>query len=346
MIANFPPFPEGLAVQDLLVVDYELLKAGDKSQANILWEAATTLGFWYLRNSPSEPFVEPVLEMGQETLALSLDEKMKYWQGTQGASFGCKTTGATHVDTDIGATDIAEFFNVLKDDALSYPQISHRSYPDSVNSRMDSAVSPFVQTCSDMSGIMLDVFNDKLGLPKNTLSELHRADKACTSEARCIKVPPAPKETKVALGRHTDFGSVSILFNRLGGLQIMVPHGGRGTWKYVKPRPGHAICNVGDALSILSGGILKSCVHRVVPPPGQQRQFEWWSLVYFARPSNDVYLEALANDSPTIAEAARTAEEGSVISTGMPAAQWFARKQSSHKSETNKVIMILSTMFA
>ncbi|KAJ3506211.1 hypothetical protein NLJ89_g6994 [Agrocybe chaxingu] len=331
MIANFPPFSEGLPVQDLLVVDYELLKAGDKSQADILWQAATTLGFWYLRNSPSEPFVEPILEMGRETLALSLEEKMKYWQGTQGASFGCKATGAAHVDTDIGATDIAEFFN---------------GYPDCVNSRMDSAVRPFIRTCSDMSGVMLDIFNYKLGLPNSTLSELHRTDRACTSEARCIKVPPAPKETKVALGRHTDFGSISILFNRLGGLQIMVPHGGRGTWKYVKPRSGHAICNVGDTLSILSGGILKSCVHRVVAPPGQQRQFEHWLLVYFARPSNDVYLEALTNDSSTIAEAARTAEEGSVISTGMTAAQWFARKQSSHKSETNKVIMILSTMFA
>ena len=28
--------------------------------------------------------------------------------------------------------------------------------------------------------------------------------------------------------------------------------------------PGYAICNVGDALNIFSGGILRSSIHRVV----------------------------------------------------------------------------------
>ena len=33
-------------------------------------------------------FVEPMFEMGREALALPLEEKMKYWQGNQGDSFG------------------------------------------------------------------------------------------------------------------------------------------------------------------------------------------------------------------------------------------------------------------
>lgn len=32
----------------------------------------------------------------------------------------------------------------------------------------------------------------------------------------------------------------------------------------LKPLPGHIVCNVGDALSIFSGGILRSSVHRVM----------------------------------------------------------------------------------
>ena len=39
---------------------------------------------------------------------------------------------------------------------------------------------------------------------------------------------------------------------------------GSDTWKYVQPLPGHAICNIGDSLSIFSGGLLKSSLHRVV----------------------------------------------------------------------------------
>lgn len=72
----------------------------------------------------------------------------------------------------------------------------------------------------------------------------------------------------------------SFLHNRLGGLQVLPP--GSSTWYYVKvmylrrtctrqsltstlqPIPGHAICNIGDALNIFSGGILRSNIHRVV----------------------------------------------------------------------------------
>ena len=36
----------------------------------------------------------------------------------------------------------------------------------------------------------------------------------------------------------------------------MVP--GTDKWQYVKPIPGHAICNIGDAMTIFSGGLLKS----------------------------------------------------------------------------------------
>lgn len=31
-----------------------------------------------------------------------------------------------------------------------------------------------------------------------------------------------------------------------------------------KPLPGHAICNLGDAMFFFSGGILRSNIHRVV----------------------------------------------------------------------------------
>lgn len=41
-----------------------------------------------LKNHEAEDFVEPMFEMGRETLALPFEEKMKYWQGNKGDSFG------------------------------------------------------------------------------------------------------------------------------------------------------------------------------------------------------------------------------------------------------------------
>lgn len=67
-----------------------------------------------------------------------------------------------------------------------------------------------------------------------------------------------------------------------------------------QPLSGHAICNIGDALSVFSGGILQSNTHRVVPPPGTQGEYERWS--FFTRPGNSRVL-ALVENSPLIADA-------------------------------------------
>uniref|UniRef100_A0A8H7XU77 Fe2OG dioxygenase domain-containing protein n=1 Tax=Psilocybe cubensis TaxID=181762 RepID=A0A8H7XU77_PSICU len=335
-MTNYPPFPTDgtVAVQDLLVVDYKLLKEGDQEQANILWEAATKWGFC-LKNQEAESFVEPMFKMGQETLSLPFEEKMKYWQGNKGASFGYRAAGATYVDVD-GSTDASEFINISKDDAMAYPRVVHKVYPETVNAYMKDTVRPFIETCINESRVIMKVFNEKLGLPEGTLLDLHDHTKPCISETRCIKVPAAPKDTKIALGQHTDFGSLSFLANRLGGLQVLISDNEGEQWKYVKPIEGHFICNIGDTLSILSGGILKSCTHRVLPPPGPQAGHERWSLVYFLRPTNDVYLEALVSRSSLIAEAVRNAPDKANAFPEMTAAQWFVKKQSQHRTDKDK----------
>ncbi|KAF8154117.1 hypothetical protein B0H34DRAFT_784130 [Crassisporium funariophilum] len=339
--STHPPFPDNVPVQDLLVVDYKLLKAGDKHEVEVLWKAATTWGFWYLKNHDVEPFVEPMFKMGSETLALPFSEKMRYWQGNKGGSFGYRVAGATYTDVD-GSTDVAEFINVSKDDAMVYPRVVNKAYPTTVNACMESAVRPFIQACVDVSRVMLEIFNNKLELPDGALAERHRTETECISESRCIRVPPTSQDVKIALGPHTDFGSISFLVNRLGGLQVLVPNGGDGEWKYVKPIPAHAICNIGDALNLLSGGILKSCVHRVVPPPGKQAEHERWSLVYFTRPTNEIHLGALVDQSPLIAQSVKNANT-STYDPQMTAAQWFVKRQTQARTDADKVSTLSST---
>lgn len=41
-----PPFPDNVLTHPLLVVDYELIKAGNSQEIDKLWKAATELGFW------------------------------------------------------------------------------------------------------------------------------------------------------------------------------------------------------------------------------------------------------------------------------------------------------------
>lgn len=43
---TLPPFPEDVPTHPLLVIDYDLIKAGNQSEIDQLWKAATNLGFW------------------------------------------------------------------------------------------------------------------------------------------------------------------------------------------------------------------------------------------------------------------------------------------------------------
>lgn len=141
--------------------------------------------------------------------------------------------------------------------------------------------------------LVLTLLNDHLRLPPNTLQDMHRLEGNSGDQVRMIKAPPQPvDDRRTALGEHTDFGSVTVLFNRLGGLQVLPP-GRNAEWCYVKPLPNHAIINLGDAMVLLTASILRSNIHRVVAPPGEQANHTRYSLVYFNRPENDVMLKRL-----------------------------------------------------
>ncbi|KAH9952037.1 Clavaminate synthase-like protein [Amylocystis lapponica] len=320
-----PPFPEDIPTHPLLVVDYALIKAGDEDEKEKLWQAATKLGFWYLKNHGAEREVDAMFEMGNETMKLPLEEKMKFEQGDDGISFGYKAAGVAAVD-EKGTLDCTEFLNVSKDDALAWPAQAHRSYPATVNARMESAVIPFTRKSVDVNTTLLGVLNEKLGLAQNSLAKKHAPEEHSRCVSRLIRTPPntgAWSEDRALLSAHTDFGSLSFLHNRLGGLQVLAP--GTDKWQYVKPLPNHAICNIGDALNIMSGGILRSNLHRVVPPPKEQAAFERFSLVFFTRPNDDVVLRALAPESPLIAEQVAKMPAGK-FETGSTAKEWVTRR--------------------
>ncbi|KAG2022360.1 thymine dioxygenase [Coprinopsis cinerea AmutBmut pab1-1] len=334
MARDFPPFPDDIPTHPLLIVDHEKVKNRDQDEIEKLWEAATKLGFWYLRNHGCSEEADRMFDLGADVMALPLSEKMKYEQGNDGASAGYKAAGANAVDAT-GEPDLVEFLNVSKDDVLAWPRPGKRSYPKPATDRTDSTIIPFFRKCMEVNAVLLGVFEEKLGLPSGTLARRHLDDEPSGSEARITCTPPTKDTECVAIGGHTDFGSLTVLFNRLGGLQVLPP--GSDHWQYVKPLAGHAICNVGDALTIFSGGILRSNLHRVLPPPGSQANSQRWSLAYFTRPGNSVLLQPLMDESSMISNAVNTVgETHGLVTGGQTAGEWFARRIKNQRLDNRK----------
>lgn len=189
--------------------------------------------------------------------------------------------------------------------------------------------------------LILRLLTSRLHLPAGYLENLHRITSLSGDQVRFIKAPPQPLEDrKVALGAHTDFGSVTVLFNRIGGLQVRLPAvieavppktaGQMGEtersvcrdgWTYVHPLPGHAIINLGDAMVKFSSGILRSNIHRIVSPPGAQGDVTRYSLVYFSRPEDVVLLRPL-RESPLISARAGPETDEEVFNSK----EWILRR--------------------
>ena len=170
-----------------------------------------------------------------------------------------------------------------------------------------------------VANIILGVLERELKLPTGSFTSLHRLTDPSSDFLRILRYPGSKPETvdHLSFPAHKDAVSVAILFTWLGGLQI--PRQGArviGTnqvaeedWRWVKPLPGTAIVNLGDAMEIFTNGVLKSGLHRVIKAPGSQAPFDKYSVLIAARPSDRALMRAFKSsmippDTPEQAKAA------------------------------------------
>lgn len=101
-------------------------------------------------------------------------------------------------------------------------------------------------------------------------------------------------KSQVRAGEHTDYGSVTLLFqDDRGGLQVKSPD---GTFVDATPIPGTVVVNAGDLLARWSNDKIKSTLHRVVEPAAPAEGDEHparYSIAYFCNPNFKSYIEAI-----------------------------------------------------
>ncbi|KAL1954382.1 hypothetical protein VTO42DRAFT_1248 [Malbranchea cinnamomea] len=334
---NFPgisPFPDDVPTAPLLRLSLDKLLEHDQSEIQQFCRACENLGFFYLDlrgpklgNTLLED-ADKLFGVGARLFDLEIEEKRKYDFSKENSYFGYKEQGAAVVDRQ-GNLDRNEFYNVSKDDILG---ISQPLPAPAVLNESRSLLKSFMVNAHSVVNLMLIMLNEHLQLPSGTLSNLHRLNAVSGDQVRFIKAPPQPvDDRRVALGQHTDFGSITVLFNRVGGLQILPP-GKDAEWCYVRPLPGHAIINLGDALVKFTNGLLRSNIHRVVSPPGAQADFTRYSLVYFARPEDDVLLKRLEGSSriPSLPEG--------VVEEDINSKDWIIRRALNNRVALHKTI--------
>lgn len=94
-----------------------------------------------------------------------------------------------------------------------------------------------------------------------------------------------------SVGEHTDYGILTILRqDTVAGLQVK----SQSKWIDAPPIPGTFICNIGDMLDRMTGGLYRSTPHRVLNKSGVSRM----SFPFFFDPNFDAEVKAINPDMP------------------------------------------------
>lgn len=197
--------------------------------------------------------------------------------------------------TDDGKMDDMEIYTLGQDDILG--NAKPRENPEPIEAKRD-ACRDFFQHAYDVVTVVLSHLNKHLGLAPGTLEGLCPLEKVSETSLRFLQSAPkenAVEERNIIMGGHTDIGIITVLFHVAGGLQIL-PAGTESkfeNWKYIKPQPNCALINIGDTLIEWTGGLLRSSLHRVVTPAGEQSLVTRQSLAYLVRPEMEASMQRL-----------------------------------------------------
>jgi isopenicillin N synthase-like dioxygenase len=299
LLQDLPPFPTGVPTAPIARISLHSLLAFDPSACASTLEACQTHGFFYLdlTTSPAGTSLlsssNRLLQISHEVFAHDLSYKTAHDLIKGTSLFGYKRAGTVKATDPTHRPDTTEFFNVAKDHLHAITPT--RSYPSEVTApEAWTLFQSFSRDAHAMGMLVLRVLAAQLGVPPSSFTDKNMFDKPSGDHVRLTHKPAQAEEaTAIGLPSHTDFGSITLLFNWLGGLQIQSHEPARaGEWAFVKPLDGCAIINLGDAMVTFTNGMLKSAKHRVVEAPGEQAGVDRYSVVYFVRPCDDVGMEA------------------------------------------------------
>ncbi|RAL08031.1 Clavaminate synthase-like protein [Aspergillus homomorphus CBS 101889] len=159
-----------------------------------------------------------------------------------------------------------------------------RKQPPVLADHIDEIESSFSRKChSEVVVKLLRLFAILLELPDedNSPTTTNTTDEENT------------KVASIYTPGHTDLGTVTLLFRQpVAALQIL---NSEGEWKWVRPQDSTITINTCDALTALTGRLIKSSFHRVHASPPVQAHVDWLGVLYSARPNNHVLLNPITN---------------------------------------------------
>lgn len=280
------------SVERLPVIDVAPLFGADEAArtatAEAIGAACRDLGFFYASSHAISPETIAALdEASHRFFALPLAEKMKVAMAKGGRAW----RGFFPIGDELtsGKPDIKEGVYFGEELGADDPRVKAglplhgaNQFPDAVP-ELQPAVTAFMRDAEASAHAIMEGIALSLGLDAQYFRRTYTTNP--TLLFRIFHYPASDAEGW-GVGEHTDYGLLTLLAqDDNGGLQVKTPHG----WIDAPPILDTLVCNIGDMLDRLTGGVYRSTPHRVRNVSGRSRL----SFPFFFDPGFDAQVVPL-----------------------------------------------------
>lgn len=227
------------------------------------------------------------MEVSRQFFSLPEEQKSAYSRGryTDNSNHGWVSLQAERLNPRRPG-DLKESFNIT----LLSPHILWPS--GGALSDFQRLQSSFFRRCSALGLRVLRLMALSLDLDPESFVKEHRhiGEQGNSTTLRSLFYPPIdPDQAKpgqLRCGEHSDYGSITLLFQSSPGIQVRSVS---GEFLQVPLVPGAVLVNIADLMQRWTSDIFVSAVHRVLlPPPGDASERQ--SLAFFMQPDDSAVI--------------------------------------------------------
>ena len=267
---------------------------GKRKVASEVYEALSQVGFMYVANAGMpKPLRDRTFQEMANFFARPSDDKEALAWTTPEANRGYVGPGRQALDPKRPG-DLKEAFDTgweLDPSEGERAQVQVNRWPLDA-SEFRETVLTFYRYALQAAHRVLSTMEAALALQANTFVGTHQHH---NHTLRLLHYPPisehSPEPRQIRAGAHTDFGSVTLLFqDGLGGLEVRER---QNRWISAPAFPETILVNTGDCIERWTNDVFRSTAHRVAMPEGNEATQSRYSIAFFCSPDPETEIRCL-----------------------------------------------------
>lgn len=253
-------------------IDISLLDLNPAQLAENIYAVCKEYGFFYISNHGiSEELQAQLMKLSKDFFDLPLAKKMKIDMSKGGKAW--RGYFAVNGELTSGQPDLKEGIYFGQELSSEHPLVQVNTPMHGANLFLDEpiyfkeTVLEYIHQVTQLGHKILQGIALSLGLKQDYFHQNYTQDPLILF--RIFHYPAQDfSQSQWGVGEHTDYGLLTILLqDQVGGLQVK----SRGQWIDAPPIPNTFICNIGDMLDRMTGGLYRSTPHRVLNQSGKSR---------------------------------------------------------------------------